>query len=459
MALRAEPEMLGFVLPNTVLVDQRYEQQRIKIESLYDEVELVALPDGTFNVSQANSALLIARKSASVGSQHLRSSVVFDSDRKSFRMTGMPSLTREVIQPKSQSPTGALWIPPSYELWRRLDTLPKLGSLVTASWGLRWRSGQKARTTEIPGPGRKLGFQDSASIHQFVLASPSWMDVRPEQLLAGGNLAWDAPKILCNATRLSRGYWRLAAVVDRLGRRATQQFMGVWPLPGKEVDLDALAAVLNGPVVNSFLTEHSFDKRFRIAAFLAAPIPAKLPPELGTLSREYAQAASQPDADPDLLSDKLANLDAMVLEAYGLERDDAGQLLKRMGDDDRPVVGRPSKRRRVKSREDGSLFPPDAEDIYSDPAIMGGEPVFRGTRVPVRAVAEMLEGGADTDELLEGYPSLNSKRLELARRWTKEHPPESKPKSPSNFVPKVISRRKVPRRSHDSGGTGGKGRS
>lgn len=41
-----------------------------------------------------------------------------------------------------------------------------------------------------------------------------------------------------------------------------------------------------------------------------------------------------------------------------------------------------------------------ADDIHSDPGIMGGEHVFRGTRVPVRAVAEMLDAGADEAELL-----------------------------------------------------------
>lgn len=55
-------------------------------------------------------------------------------------------------------------------------------------------------------------------------------------------------------------------------------------------------------------------------------------------------------------------------------------------------------------------------------AIMGGQPVFKGTRIPVRMVAAMLEQGADEDNILEGYPNLTRRRLELARVWVAAHP-------------------------------------
>lgn len=45
--------------------------------------------------------------------------------------------------------------------------------------------------------------------------------------------------------------------------------------------------------------------------------------------------------------------------------------------------------------------------IRSDPAIMGGEPVFRGTRVPVAVVFENLADGLSLKEILESYPTLD----------------------------------------------------
>lgn len=44
--------------------------------------------------------------------------------------------------------------------------------------------------------------------------------------------------------------------------------------------------------------------------------------------------------------------------------------------------------------------------IIKDPEIMGGEPVFRGTRVPFKILTDYLEGGDSLDDFLEQYPSV-----------------------------------------------------
>ena len=50
----------------------------------------------------------------------------------------------------------------------------------------------------------------------------------------------------------------------------------------------------------------------------------------------------------------------------------------------------------------------------SDPEILGGDPVFRGTRVPVHLVAELTAQGANPPELIEGYPRLTAEMIRLA---------------------------------------------
>ena len=45
--------------------------------------------------------------------------------------------------------------------------------------------------------------------------------------------------------------------------------------------------------------------------------------------------------------------------------------------------------------------------IVKDPDILGGEPVFRGTRVPFKILIEYLEGGDTLDQFLEQYPSVS----------------------------------------------------
>ena len=44
--------------------------------------------------------------------------------------------------------------------------------------------------------------------------------------------------------------------------------------------------------------------------------------------------------------------------------------------------------------------------IIRDQDILGGEPVFRGTRVPFKALTDYLEGGETLKEFLEQYPSV-----------------------------------------------------
>lgn len=51
--------------------------------------------------------------------------------------------------------------------------------------------------------------------------------------------------------------------------------------------------------------------------------------------------------------------------------------------------------------------------IVKDQKILGGEPVFRGTRVPFKILIDYLEGGETLDEFLEQYPTV-SRELAVA---------------------------------------------
>jgi uncharacterized protein (DUF433 family) len=45
--------------------------------------------------------------------------------------------------------------------------------------------------------------------------------------------------------------------------------------------------------------------------------------------------------------------------------------------------------------------------IHSDPNIHGGDPVFVGTRVPVRTLMDYIEGGDSLDVFLDNFPSVS----------------------------------------------------
>jgi uncharacterized protein (DUF433 family) len=67
------------------------------------------------------------------------------------------------------------------------------------------------------------------------------------------------------------------------------------------------------------------------------------------------------------------------------------------------------------------------EMIVSDPEIMRGAPVYRGTRIPVELIAEMLSQGAKPEEILEGYPALDREKVVLASLYVQAFPRRGRP--------------------------------
>ncbi len=60
-----------------------------------------------------------------------------------------------------------------------------------------------------------------------------------------------------------------------------------------------------------------------------------------------------------------------------------------------------------------------AEVIWVDPGRMSGTPCFTGTRVPVQALVDHLEGGSTIEDFLQDYPSVSRTQvirfIELAK--------------------------------------------
>lgn len=68
---------------------------------------------------------------------------------------------------------------------------------------------------------------------------------------------------------------------------------------------------------------------------------------------------------------------------------------------------------------------PNQRVVHSDPEIMGGTPVFVGTRVPVKTLFDYLEAGDALDEFLSDFPSVTREQavaaLELGREMVETH--------------------------------------
>ncbi len=49
--------------------------------------------------------------------------------------------------------------------------------------------------------------------------------------------------------------------------------------------------------------------------------------------------------------------------------------------------------------------------VTRDPDILGGLPVFNGTRVPIRNLIDCLEGGYTIDEFLDDFPTVRHEQV------------------------------------------------
>jgi len=81
--------------------------------------------------------------------------------------------------------------------------------------------------------------------------------------------------------------------------------------------------------------------------------------------------------------------------------------------------------------------------ITEDTEVLGGEPVFAGTRIPVHVVAKMLAEGATEASLREAYPRLRVEMIRLAPLYAAAYPLRGRPRksSSSDLAPKRIVRR------------------
>ena len=68
--------------------------------------------------------------------------------------------------------------------------------------------------------------------------------------------------------------------------------------------------------------------------------------------------------------------------------------------------------------------------VSSTPGVLGGTPVFKGTRIPVHDIADMLANGDTPAAITKAYPQLTADRVRLAAIYAVAYPPRGRPRKP-----------------------------
>lgn len=345
-----KPAGLALVLPRAFALEKRWEDIRAYLEETFGEIEILALPENTFAQAGFETCLVVAKSprgksEVAEGSKtRITSTFVSHSDLASFKASGAVSWTRSIERPRDPLTTGQLWADDRAPLWEELRSKCKpLSSRWEAHRGVEWITGyQKVAWVQEKKPGFRAGYHPNDRLSAFVAPVPGWLDVRPGFLRGGAHgLPWEKPKVILNAARRSRGTWKVTAFAETGDFAASQQFIGLWPLV-EGLSLIALAAVLNGPVANAFLTDISFGKAFRIDHLNQVPLPGKLDSlAVEKLVRAYLELLHRPGSPPEDRGDELRlaylRIDACVLAGYELSARMERDLLLSFAGEKRPV--------------------------------------------------------------------------------------------------------------------------
>ena len=343
--LEAWPRAFAIVLPRAFILNKKFAAQRKRIEQLYSDIEIVALPDRLFQFSSVESSIVIAkdRRTQDRIISKLCSTEVSDQTRAAFLKTGKTTNQRRVERLVGQGPSGDLWIKILQQLWDYLKPLPRFGEYFEIHRGIEWQSNQGRAWSKQASEGYKRGLHSARNGRQFVVPNPVWLDCRTEGLRGGTiKLPWEQQKLIANAGRLGRGPWRIGAALDKGGLLCSQQYFACWPVePLPDTQLLAFAAILNGPIANAYLETHSPAKGIRISAVADIPVPEKPLGDVGHLVVEYLHSlrefgmSGRPYENAQRF---LTQIDASVLQAYDLPWRLENQLLDHFRLTDRPLA-------------------------------------------------------------------------------------------------------------------------
>ena len=139
------------------------------------------------------------------------------------------------------------------------------------------------------------------------------------------SLPWNEPKVIVNRHIISRGPWRIVAFPDSSGLVCYQNFIGVWPKTG--VNIQVLSALVNSPLANAalFVKQDKRDNRINTLEQIAIPFLKSLAEErISHLVRSYIKLRSgikkgaSPKAAIQQCVQILMEIDALILKAYDL---------------------------------------------------------------------------------------------------------------------------------------------
>lgn len=331
--LQNPPELLGFVLPRIFLTGQSYEQTRSLIGDTYSSVEILALPDNVFQHSEAESVLLLS-SGLNGGTVHLQTGEVHRRDLDDFYTARQYWYddTRNV-EDAGKVFADNMWQPPLEGVWQATAEMKRLSDLSLIHRGIQYKIPFAENESDLVAYENYQGFMPGLhkvqnAVEPFIVADSIFLNMDPSLMLTAANaFSWEKPKLIVNASRQSRGPWTLSASVDYTGLVVYRNFHGIWPTGG--LALEVLAAIMNGPMANAFVSARGENRYIRISTLKDIPVPEftkSQQQDIVSLVRQYIYVRESWSQKKDSAREErnrcltlLHLIDAEILKAYDLE--------------------------------------------------------------------------------------------------------------------------------------------
>jgi hypothetical protein len=303
--------MFGFVLPQTLLHSRQAQPLRKVLLQDYEISEVSLFADKVFHYGEPESTIIIGRRRSTntprpfiVRYQRVREGQVAEFSRTYCPSSAM-AVTRERLLAAEDA---SLLVPELDDLWQSLAGMKRLAEFADIGKGFDHIGDDdpmlptgtvKVSESREPGlvPGFAIWSEDQVT-HQ--LPRLMWLNLAPKLISSprrGTTIG--EPQVVLNYARVSRGVWRLKAMIDEEGHPANSNFSLARPR-SRRLKLTVLWGILNCPLANAYAYCRSSKRHVLVGDLGEMPVPDLDTCDLASLEKSVSDYLAAARATPSI---------------------------------------------------------------------------------------------------------------------------------------------------------------